>query len=89
MPHPPKIVSVPWMPVPHQPAASMGERGHPPMAAGVTVVAPHEYSRDGRARIVAIVGGVLGGVNSIGIEAIACLVVAMRKRVTRPLRRRS
>jgi hypothetical protein len=57
------------------------------MAAGVTMVAPHEYSRDGLARIVAIVGGVLGGVDSIGIGAIACVVVTMRKRFARPLRR--
>ena len=57
------------------------------MAAKVTVVAPHEYSRDRRTRIVAIAGGVLGGVNSIGIGAIACVVAAMRKKAARPLRR--
>jgi hypothetical protein len=75
-------------PAPHQPAASMGEQGHPPMAAEVTVVAPHEYSRDGRVRIVAKVGGVLGGVDSVGIWATACVVVALRKKVARPLRQR-
>jgi hypothetical protein len=58
------------------------------MAAGVTVVAPHEYSRDGRARILAKEGGVLGGVDPLGVGAIACVVVTMRKRVARPLRRR-
>ncbi len=88
MPRPQKIVSLPRMPHPHQPAASMGEQGHPPMAAKVTLGAPHEYSRDGRVRIVAIVGGVLGGVNSIGIGVIACVLVAMRKKAARLLRKR-
>jgi hypothetical protein len=57
------------------------------MAAEVTMVAPHEYSRDGRARIVAKVGGVLGGVDFVGIGATACVVVALRKKVARQLRR--
>ncbi len=57
------------------------------MATKVTLVAPHEYSRDGHARIVVKVGGVLGGVNFVGIGATACVVVTLRKKVARSLRR--